>query len=130
MADGKPNPKITDFGMAARLKKGQTINKIAGTIGFMAPEVVLNSDSDFKADVWSLGVMIYALICSQVPFCGKTRDETANMIVNNELGFKDPVWLTVSEDCKDLLNLMLTKEQSQRIPIEDVLEHPWFARID
>lgn len=128
ITEGLPNARITDFGMAARLKKGQTISKIAGTIGFMAPEVVLNSASDFKADVWSLGVMLFALISSQVPFCGKNRDETANMIVNDVLRFKDPVWLTVSEDCKDLLRLMLTKDQSRRIPIEEVLEHPWFAR--
>ena len=126
MVDGKPVAKITDFGMSAYLAKGETITKVAGTIGFMAPEVVLEQPSDFKADVWSLGVMLYALISSNVPFSGKDRDSTAKLIVEKELAFAKPVWCSVSEECKDLLTAMLTKDQFQRITANDVLEHPWF----
>lgn len=77
IVEGKPVVKLADFGMAALLEKGQTTNKVAGTIGFMAPEVVAEEPSDFKADVWSLGVVLYALFSAQVPFQGRGRDEIA-----------------------------------------------------
>ena len=77
--------------MAASLKEGQTINKVAGTIGFMAPEVLLEEPSDFKVDVWSLGVMLYALISSNVPFEGHDRDETAQMIIDDDVVFEDDI---------------------------------------
>ena len=54
----------------------------------MAPEVVLDHPSDFRADVWSLGIMLFALLSSTVPFSGKTRDSTAVLIANKELVFK------------------------------------------
>lgn len=85
--DGGPVAKIGDFGMAAKLNKGETITRMAGTIGYMAPEVVLNLPSDSKSDIWSLGVVLFALISGSVPFSGKTREETSDLIVHSELNF-------------------------------------------
>jgi serine/threonine protein kinase len=51
------------------------ISKIAGTTAFMAPEVILCQASDFKADVWSLGVILHHLIYSKLPFSGEDSDE-------------------------------------------------------
>lgn len=124
---GHIKPKLTDFGMAARLKEDEMINKMAGTISFMAPEIVCEEPSDFKADVWSLGVMLYALISSNVPFQGCDRDDTAGKIVNDEVSFADAVWSPVSSSCKDLIRQMLTKDQTTRLTASDVLEHPWFG---
>ena len=100
---------------------------MAGTIGFMAPEVVQDQPSDFKSDVWSLGVILYALIGSGVPFSGRDRDTTAQNIISQELSFKRSVWQSVSEGCKDVLTRMLEKDQDARPSISEVLEHPWFA---
>ena len=125
---GKPIPKITDFGMAARLSKDQMITKVAGTISFMAPEIVMDEPSDFKADVWSLGVMLYALICSGVPFSGVDRRATGDLIVNKDLSFEKPVWKSVSPSCKDLIAHMLDKDQVTRLTAQEVLAHPWFSQ--
>ena len=57
-----PTVKITDFGMAVKLEKGHYVRKVAGTIGFMPPEIISNEPSDFKVDIWSLGVTLYALL--------------------------------------------------------------------
>lgn len=103
------------------------ITKVAGTICFMAPEIVLEEPSDFKADVWSLGVMLYALISSKVPFSGADRRSTAELIVNGDLTFGHAVWGSVSDSVKDLLASMLYKEQTTRISAQKVLEHPWFS---
>ena len=122
-----PKVKIGDFGLACKLGEDECIKKMAGTIGFMAPEVVQDQPSDFKSDIWSLGVILYALIASGVPFSGRDRATTAQNIVSQELSFKRPVWNTVSESCKDVLQRMLEKDQEARISITEVLAHPWFA---
>ena len=113
LSDLSENPKIKigDFGLACKLGEDECIMKVAGTIGFMAPEVVKDEASDFQSDIWSLGVIIYALISSGVPFSGKDRDTTAYNIVKKELSFHRSVWQSVSDECKDLLTKMLHKDQ-------------------
>ena len=91
----------------------------------MAPEVVLNQYSDFKADIWSLGVILFALLCSRVPFFGDDKSDTGDKIVNKPLSFDLPVWETISDECKTLINCMLEKDQDRRMTIEEVLAHPW-----
>lgn len=74
--DASATIKIGDFGMASKLEKDQSIDKVAGTIAFMAPEVVENKPSDFKADVWSLGIILHHLVSSKLPFSGVDREST------------------------------------------------------
>ena len=70
--------KLTDFGNSKdNIHSRQRAYTLVGTNQFMAPEVIQDELADFKSDVWSLGVILYALISSGVPFCGENRDETA-----------------------------------------------------
>lgn len=124
-----PKVKIGDFGLACKLGEDECIKKMAGTIGFMAPEVVQDEPSDFKSDIWSLGVILYALIGSGVPFSGRDRETTAQNIVSQPLSFQRTVWQSVSDECKDLLSQMLHKDQDTRIDIQQVLQHPWFTAL-
>ena len=130
LSDTSENPKIKigDFGLACQLREDELIRKVAGTIGFMAPEIVKDEPSDFKADIWSLGIILFALLSSRVPFAGKDRDEMVNNIVNEKLSFAAAELSSISADCKDLLNGMLTKNQEERLSISEVLAHPWFAQ--
>ena len=66
----QPTVKVGDLGMAAKLNKNQMIEKVAGTLAFMAPEVLLGELSNFKADVWSLGVILHHMACKKLPFSG------------------------------------------------------------
>ena len=66
----QPTVKLGDLGMAAKLSKNQMIEKVAGTVAFMAPEVLLGEPSNFKVDVWSLGVILHHLACKKLPFSG------------------------------------------------------------
>ena len=62
-----PRVKIGDLGLAVQLAPGEKINKKAGTIGFMAPEVVLEKPCDFKSDIYSLGIILYSLFSKHLP---------------------------------------------------------------
>ena len=93
----------------------------------MAPEVILKQPSDFKSDIWSLGVILYALIDSGIPFYGKDHEAIAERIVSQELSFSRSVWQSVSEECKDLLRKLLEKDQDARPSISEVLQHPWLS---
>lgn len=62
-----PRVKIGDLGLAVQLAPGEKINKKAGTIGFMAPEVLLEMPCDFKSDIYSLGIILYALFRKHLP---------------------------------------------------------------
>ena len=121
-----PKVKIGDFGLTCRLGEDEMIVKRAGTIAFMAPEIVNDEPSDFKADVWSLGVILYALISSLVPFNGASKEETSDLITQAPVQFEATAWNTVSEDCKELIRGMLRKDQEKRLSIEEVLSHRWF----
>ena len=69
-----PKVKIGDFGLACKLGEDECIKKKAGTNGFMAPEVVQDELSDFKSDIWSLGIILFALIDSGLPFYGRDHN--------------------------------------------------------
>ena len=106
-----PRVKIADFGLASKLSENNAyVTKRLGTVGFMAPEVVLENSSDFKADVWSLGVILYALISSKVPFQGVDHEETLDKIINEPLEFSEEVWEDISGECKEVLSKMLDKD--------------------
>ena len=62
-----PRVKIGDLGLAVQLAPGEKITKKAGTIGFMAPEVVLEEPCDFKSDIYSLGIILYILFRTTLP---------------------------------------------------------------
>ena len=61
-------PVIADFGCSIRLKPGQMMDKLCGTIGYTAPEILLCQPYSFPSDIWSFGVLIYALCFGQLPF--------------------------------------------------------------
>ena len=64
--------KLVDFGLSKMIGPGEKANEPFGTLGYVAPEVIKNMNYSNKCDVWSLGCIMYALICGQLPFDGET----------------------------------------------------------
>ena len=85
LIDGKsneiPKVKIADFGLACYLEDGECFRLDAGTLGYKAPEIILTEPSDFKSDIWSLGVILYDLLCGECPFAGSTIEEVKQSIL-------------------------------------------------
>lgn len=68
----------------------------------MAPEVI-NRKYNEKADLWSIGVMIYILLSGNPPFVGKNIEETFSVIQKEEPSFSDKVWKSISVEAIDLI---------------------------
>lgn len=68
-----PSVKLGDFGLATMIDDRCEPLRKAGTIYFMAPEVILGQPSDYKQDVWSLGILLYGLLTSEVPYAAETH---------------------------------------------------------
>lgn len=120
-----------------------------GSAEFMAPEIVEafieDTEDDFKydkrCDLWSLGVMIYILLCGYPPFSGSCGHECGwaeggeckhcqfDLFCNIQKGnfdFHHRDWETISPEAKDLISKLLVKNAKQRLSASDILNHPWF----
>ncbi|KAJ8928036.1 hypothetical protein NQ314_019447 [Rhamnusium bicolor] len=124
--------KICDFDLGSGIRFQSSVSSPlatpqlltpVGSAEFMAPEVVEafigESDStsyDKRCDLWSLGVIMYILLCGYPPLL---------RIQEGRYDFPDSEWNTISSEAKDLISSLLVKNASQRISAEKVLEHSW-----
>lgn len=118
--------KLIDFGLSAQTKKN--MKETVGTPYYVAPEV-LEGKYDQKCDVWSLGVIMYVLLCGYLPFQGDTQDKVFKKIINSEWDFHHKEWKQVSLEAKDLVKQLLEKDISKRLSSADALKHEWFENI-
>ncbi|GJP81676.1 hypothetical protein CLOP_g11819 [Closterium sp. NIES-67] len=119
--------KLADFGLSVILKGGGRVRGYAGSFPYEAPEVVGLKAYSFAADIWSMGVLLYALLSANWP---EFRNRQA---LNEETDWTGASWDQVSEEAKDLIRRLLTVDQDRRPTIDDVLRHPWLApatRVD
>ena len=84
--------KMIDFGFSTCIPHDRKVKIFCGTPSYMAPEIVSKSEySGPPADIWALGVLLYALLCGKFPFRGQNDKELYNNIQKQELQFPDHV---------------------------------------
>jgi len=125
-------PLICDFGFSTKLSEGETCTELCGTKGYMAPEILSRQPYSFPVDIWSFGVMLYALMSVRLPFLvpnGKLDENNVQIayeyIIQNELNFNGQEWEPVSDHFKDLVRGMLDIDPTKRPSAVAVLNHPW-----
>lgn len=125
MADKKRTViKLTDFGFVREFNpyKRLLLSTVCGTTAYMAPEVLKNEKySGFAIDVWSMGVILYAMIYGELPFDSDDEMNTKVKIVNDEPVYKDTYPVAVN----DLLKKMLSKNPATRPTIAEILNSPF-----
>lgn len=142
--DDKHQIKLIDFGLAANCSGDisnsryqaplDQLSTCCGSVTYAAPEIIAGKIySGTSCDVWSAGVMLYALLIGQLPFNDNSITKLYQKI---QAGIKTlPAFL--SEEAADLIKKMLVVDPKQRITVPEVLNHPWlrsrtrtFARIN
>jgi len=130
MADDTPESevKITDFGLSKAFdEQTQVMQTPCGTPGYIAPEVLVMKGYDKQCDVWSLGVIVYILLCGFPPFYADNDAQLFEKIKRGEYEFLRPYWDPISDSAKDFIRQMLRVDPKQRITCDQALAHPWLA---
>jgi len=142
MSSSNSSLRLIDFGLSQLMYNPVTgdsaLSGVKGTLPFAAPEVFYGNYTEL-VDIWSIGVLTFVIIFGYNPFDPiGTSDE--NMIEANILkGFKAttdsgygaffPEGFQVSEEAKDFISLLLTKDVSLRPRTDEILEHPWLSNV-
>ena len=121
LLDAQMRLKITDFGFSRRQEKGANLETYCGSYAYAAPEVVLGDPYDGEpADIWSIGVVLYAMVSGRLPF--KDNDiKTLLSDIASKITFRS----RISKECQDLVRGMLTFNVSDRMTLEQIKAHPW-----
>ena len=118
--------KLIDFGCAKIFSKYKTnFGEIIGTLIYCSPEVLKNNYNK-ECDIWSCGVIMYALLSGHFPFYGKTEDEIKKKILSGKFDFNPKYFKDVSDKAKDLIKKCLIYDKYKRISAEDALKHEFF----
>lgn len=105
--------KIIDFGIACRFQPHKKITSRIGTPYFLAPEVICK-EYDEKCDIWSAGVIFYMMLTGVVPFKANNDKELLQCILKEQPKMTGNLWNKISDQCKNLLQLMLKKKPEGR----------------
>eukprot|EP01083_Nonionella_stella_P086663 240899_1 len=121
--------KVCDFGISKMLNQNirshNTMTTLCGTINYTAPEVLKRKPYGFAVDYWSIGVIMYILLCGYPPFYGQTDGQIEAQIMNDAVEFEDEDWQHIALDTKDLVKGLLCKNVHKRLGCDDVLKLTW-----
>ncbi|XP_044765481.1 MAP kinase-activated protein kinase 2 [Coccinella septempunctata] len=124
--------KLTDFGFAKETLSQDTLQTPCYTPYYVAPEVLGSDKYDKSCDIWSLGVIMYILLCGFPPFYSNhgmaISPGMKKRIRMGQFTFPDPEWKNVSQNAKDLIKGMLNIEPTSRLTISQVMSNWWIAQ--
>ncbi|XP_043190987.1 serine/threonine-protein kinase BRSK2-like [Amphibalanus amphitrite] len=122
LLDEKNNIRVADFGMASLQPDGHTLETSCGSPHYACPEVIRGEKYDGRrADVWSCGVILYALLVGALPF---DDDNLRQLLEKVKRGtFHIPHF--VPPDCQNLLRGMIDVNPETRLKLREINRHPW-----
>ncbi|CAN1278436.1 CDPK-related protein kinase [Linum perenne] len=116
--------KVIDFGLSDYVRPDERLNDIVGSAYYVAPEVLHRSYST-EADVWSIGVIAYILLCGSRPFWARTESGIFRAVLKANPNFNEASWTSVSPEAKDFVKRLLHKDPRKRMTAAQGLNHPW-----
>ena len=116
-------PKIIGFSYSTFYNKNSKLKDSFGSLCYACPEIIQENAYDPElADVWSLGVVLYVMVCGYLPFSDENDEKNKNLIINGKIEFPKEM----SNKLKDLLKHMLDIDSVKSYNCLKIMKHPWF----
>lgn len=125
LLDENLNVKIADFGFSNYTKENELLKTWCGSPPYAAPEIFEGKEYEGPAiDIWSLGVVLYVLVCAALPFDGESVHEVRDRVLEGR--FRVPYYM--SSELEDLIRKILVKNPAQRYTLNQIKGHPWLQK--
>ena len=119
--------KIADFGFARSLQPQGLAETLCGSPLYMAPEILRFHKYDAKADLWSVGAILYELVVGRPPFDGDNTLHLLQNIERSDARIPDRVARHLSVECQDLIYKLLKRKPIERITFDEFFTHPFIC---
>lgn len=129
--EGEQIIKVTDLGLSKFVDMHTHLKTFCGTPQYLAPEVLFSrvrgdGSYDLKVDMWSLGVILYILLCGCPPFNNERMDKPLiKQVTEGDYTFPQRLWSNITPDAVDLVKKLMTVDPMKRLNAVQALEHPW-----
>ncbi|KAG9282005.1 serine/threonine-protein kinase SIK2 [Astyanax mexicanus] len=125
LLDAHMNIKIADFGFGNFFRPGEPLATWCGSPPYAAPEVFEGQQYEGpQLDIWSMGVVLYVLVCGALPFDGPSLPVLRQRVLEGR--FRIPYFMT--EDCEHLIRRMLVLDPAKRLSLSQIREHRWMVQ--
>lgn len=119
--------KVIDFGTSIYINN-EYLTQELGTIYYIAPEVFKNYYNE-KADVWSIGIILYTMLCGHPPFRGNKEDDIKRKILSGKVEFQPKDFEKVSKEAIEFVSELLNYTPSNRPTCEEALNNKWIIKM-
>jgi len=126
LLDSDKNIKINDFGLSNVMKPGFFFQTSCGSPLYSSPEILMETNYvGPEVDVWSMGVILFAMVCGYIPWEGNDMRSQVNQAMKAKFNVPD----YVSPECNHLIHRMLTVDRHKRATLSELREHPWVKNV-
>ena len=117
--------KLTDFGWSNYMQEDEKRTTVCGTPIYLAPEIMEEKPHDEAVDLWCIGVLLFELVTANPPFLGNDLDTLKENVLKLKINWpKD-----INVDAKNLIMKILKLDPKQRLPLEDMMKHPFITKF-
>ncbi len=117
--------KVSDFGLARFISQETLASTACGTPGYVAPEILRLQPYGKECDYWSIGVVLYILLCGFPPFYDENTVVLFEKIKSGHYDFPSPIWDNISVEAKTVIANLLVVDPARRWTCEMLLQNPW-----